>query len=150
MIFKIRTRQICKPLFAPLTETEYKYLKFYSPWLTMDKKKRFDPFWIMVIKFINWFFFPKENPDFDKQIDAVAEWLVEIDMKTNKPFREIGIDLSGHTIVIMPWLDNKGLWKNSWSWYSDRINPVVTDKSTFEKRWNSFVELPNHDKKGST
>lgn len=120
--------------------TEFKYIKFYSPWFTLEKKKRIESFWILVLKFINWFFFPKENPDFDNLIDDVSEWLVEIDTKTNKPNREIGIDISGQTIVKMPWLNNKGFWHNN---LFERFDPVTIDKSTFEKRWNAFVELPN-------
>ncbi len=121
---------------------EFKYIKFYSPWLELTKAKKtpIETFWLLVLKFINWFFIPKENPDFDKQVDNVAEWLIEIDPQRNKPNREIGIDISGKTILKMPWLENKGFWHSG---LFERFDPVAIDKSTFEKRWNAFVELPN-------
>lgn len=122
--------------------TEFKYIKFYSPWLalTEEKKTLIESFWFYVLKFINWFFITKENPDFDKLIDNVSEWLVEIDINTNKATRQIGVDLSGQTIMKMPWLDNKGFWHSN---LFERFNPVIIDKATFETRWSAFVELPN-------
>jgi hypothetical protein len=120
--------------------TDFKYVKFYSPWLTLEKKKRIESFWIYVLKFINWFFIPKDNPDFDKLIDDVAEWLVEIDTNTNKAKRQIGVDISGQIIMKMPWLENKGFWHSN---LFDRFNPVTIDKTMFETKWNAFVELPS-------
>lgn len=59
------------------------------------------------------FFIPKANPDFENLIDDVSEWQLEIDGETGLPDREIGLDVNGQVILIMPWRENYGFWTDN-------------------------------------
>ncbi len=53
---------------------------------------------------------PKANPDFERLIDQVDIWLVEIDEEEELPVREIGIDSDGRVLMKMPFERNVGYW----------------------------------------
>jgi hypothetical protein len=56
---------------------------------------------------------PKANPDFEKEIDNVHEWLIEFNKDTEVPQREIGVDNNGRMIMIMPFRKNYGYWTDN-------------------------------------
>ena len=82
------------------------------------------------------------NRDFDKVIDNVAEWVLEINNDDNKPNREIGIDKDGQTILIMPLLGNYGYWTDNdiTDYFKKYFKAVDIDRNDFETRWNAFIQ----------
>ena len=85
---------------------------------------------------------PIANPDFEKKIDKVAFWLIEFENDSYYPNREIGLDSSGKTIMIMPWEKNYGYWTdNNLVIENFRLHFKTIDitREEFEKYWSSFV-----------
>jgi hypothetical protein len=85
---------------------------------------------------------PIANPDFEKNIDKVAFWLIEFENDSYYPNREIGLDSSGKTIMIMPWEKNYGYWTDNnlvIENFRTNFETININKEEFEKYWNSFV-----------
>ena len=85
---------------------------------------------------------PIANPDFEKNIDKVAFWLIEFENDSYYPNREIGLDSSGKTIMIMPWEKNYGYWTDNnlvIENFRTNFETININKDEFEKYWNSFV-----------
>jgi len=85
---------------------------------------------------------PITNPDFKKKIDKVAFWLIEFENDSYYPNREIGLDSSGKTIMIMPWEKNYGYWTDNnlvIENFRTNFETININKEEFEKYWNSFV-----------
>ena len=85
---------------------------------------------------------PIANPDFEKKMDKVAFWLIEFENDSYYPNREIGLDSSGKTIMIMPWEKNYGYWTDNnlvIENFRTNFETININKEEFEKYWNSFV-----------
>jgi len=85
---------------------------------------------------------PITNPDFEKKIDKVAFWLIEFENDSYYPNREIGLDSSGKTIMIMPWEKNYGYWTDNnlvIENFRTNFETININKEEFEKCWNSFI-----------
>jgi hypothetical protein len=85
---------------------------------------------------------PIANPDFEKKIDKVAFWLIEFENDSYYANREIGLDSSGKTIMIMPWEKNYGYWTDNnlvIENFRTNFETININKEEFEKYWNSFV-----------
>ena len=85
---------------------------------------------------------PIANPDFENKIDEVVFWLIEFENDSYYPNREIGLDSSGKTIMIMPWEKNYGYWTDNnlvIENFRTNFETVNINKDEFEKYWNSFV-----------
>jgi hypothetical protein len=85
---------------------------------------------------------PIANPDFDKKIDEVATWLIEFENDSYYPNREVGLDSSGKTIIIMPWEKNYGYWTDNnlvIENFRAHFETINIAREEFEKYWNSFV-----------
>ena len=85
---------------------------------------------------------PIANPDFEKKIDKVAFWLIEFENNSYYPNREIGLDSSGKTIMIMPWQKNYGYWTDNnlvIENFRSHFKTIDITKEEFEKYWSSFV-----------
>ena len=85
---------------------------------------------------------PIANPDFEKKIDKVVFWLIEFENDSYYPNREIGLDSSGKTIMIMPWEKNYGYWTDNnlvIENFRTNFETININKEEFEKYWNSFV-----------
>ena len=85
---------------------------------------------------------PIANPDFDKKIDKVATWLIEFENDSFYPNREIGLDSSGKTIMIMPWEKNYGYWTDNnlvIGNFRSHFKTIDITRDEFEKYWSSFV-----------
>jgi len=88
------------------------------------------------------FFIPQANPDFDNRIYDVAEWQLEIDPSNSLPNREIGKDVTGKIILIMPWRENYGYWTDNSitiDYFVDHFKAIGIDKSEFDNNWDSFA-----------
>ena len=84
---------------------------------------------------------PKANPDFDKEIDNVKSWIVEIETETGIPQREIGLDDGGKTIMKMPYKDNYGYWTDNNLLLDDfkkHFQVRAIEKTNFETKWEMF------------
>jgi len=84
---------------------------------------------------------PIANPDFDKKIDRVAMWLIEFENDSYYPNREVGLDSSGKTIMIMPWEKNYGYWTDNnlvIENFRSHFETIDITKKEFEKNWSSF------------
>ena len=116
------------------------YIKFRYPdskvkWVPENIGKRLEK---DVLEFI----VPLANPDFENKIDKVAIWLIEFENDSYYPNREIGLDSSGKTIMIMPWEKNYGYWTdNNLVIENFRLHFKTIDitREEFEKYWSSFV-----------
>lgn len=85
---------------------------------------------------------PIANPDFDKKIDMVATWLIEFENDSYYPNREVGLDSSGKTIMIMPWEKNYGYWTDNnlvIGNFRSHFETFDITREEFEKYWSSFV-----------
>ena len=85
---------------------------------------------------------PIANPDFENKIGEVAFWLIEFENDSYYPNREIGLDSSGKTIMIMPWKKNYGYWTdNNLVIENFRVHfeTINIAREEFEKYWDSFV-----------
>jgi len=85
---------------------------------------------------------PIANPDFENKIGEVAFWLIEFENDSYYPNREIGLDSSGKTIMIMPWEKNYGYWTDNnlvIENFKTNFETIYINKEEFEKYWNSFV-----------
>lgn len=88
---------------------------------------------------------PKANPDFDKEIGNVDEWLIEFNKETGVPQREIGIDKDGKTIMIMPFRNNYGYWTDNnlrLAEFNEQFQTTVTTEFEFNTMWDAFEKLP--------
>lgn len=85
---------------------------------------------------------PIANPDFENKIDKVVFWLIEFENDSYYPNREIGLDSSGKTIMIMPWGKNYGYWTDNnlvVENFRAHFETINITRDEFEKYWNSFV-----------
>jgi len=85
---------------------------------------------------------PIANPDFEKKIDKVVFWLIEFENDSYYPNREIGLNGSGKTIMIMPWEKNYGYWTDNnlvIENFRTNFETININKEEFEEYWNLFV-----------
>ena len=87
---------------------------------------------------------PKANPDFEDKIKDVRYWLVELDIKTGIPQREIGLDKTGQIILRMPFNDNYGFWTDNNLLLDDfkkSFQVSEISKTSFEEQWELFDRI---------
>lgn len=121
--------------------TDFQYIKFTDTPSTPDVKKKNNRK-AKILKTIL-FFIPESNPEYDEIICDVAEWQLEIDPTDNLPTREIGKDINGKIILIMPWRDNYGYWTDNnitIDYFKDHFKATNIDKSEFDKNWDAFAK----------
>lgn len=119
---------------------DFKYIKFNDTPSTPEAKKKNNRL-AKIIKTVL-FFIPEGNPGYSEIICDVAEWQLEIDSTDNLPTREIGKDMNGKIILIMPWHDNYGYWTDNditLDYFKDHFNATNIDKSEFDKNWDAFA-----------
>lgn len=113
-----------------------KYLKFKSPWEHNENSKTRG-----IIEKIIAYIGLSSNPDYEKDINSVAHWLVEFD-EDNIPIREIGLDNSARVILKMPYKKNYGYWTDNSLGYEDFIDDfgaVKIEKNEFEEKWKGYI-----------
>jgi hypothetical protein len=95
---------------------------------------------------------PVANPDFGDKIENVKYWLIECDLETGIPQREVGLDEKGNAILKMPYRKNYGYWTDNNLLLDDfeeyfRVSELT--KEIFEEQWNLFKSndpnLPTED-----
>ncbi len=84
------------------------------------------------------FFLPKANPDFDKEIDLVSQWLLEFEDEDSIPNREIGLSSKNKALMKMPYKNNYGYWSDNSLTYSDfkkSFSVLPVNEGLFNKKW---------------
>jgi virulence-associated protein VagC len=84
---------------------------------------------------------PAANPDYEEKFDRVVEWWIEIDEESEMPEREIGIDESGNTIMIMPFLRNHGYWTDNnleKKDFLETFDATPLEENKFKHHWKKF------------
>lgn len=120
------------------------YIKF--KFLSQGTQKTPDSIGTRLVKTILTTIIPLANPDFDKQINQVAFWLIEFEGDSYYPNREIGLDIHGNPIMIMPWKKNYGYWTDNNLVLKDfrsNFETVDISKEEFEKQWKLFESENN-------
>ena len=122
-----------------------KYIKFKIPENTTetDKENVIAKYIFFALGFLLKLIIPKGNPNFDKQIDNVEYWLLECEIESGIPEREIGIDKNGNVIVKMPFKDNYGYWTDNNLKFNDfveKFKATEIEKREFEFNWENLVE----------
>ena len=119
------------------------YIKFEAPDVAQLAKanrgvgKRLERFVATLLSTV----LPKANPDFDHKIGDVKYWLVELDIATGIPQREIGLDKNAQVLLKMPFEDNNGYWTDNNLILTDFeacFNTSKIDKIAFIKYWEAF------------
>jgi hypothetical protein len=90
--------------------------------------------------------FPVANPDFEDKIDDVKYWLVECDVASGAPEREIGIDENGRVILKMPYKENCGSWTDNnllLKDFKEHFEVREITKEDFEQKWVLFDKISN-------
>lgn len=59
------------------------------------------------------FWIPKASPDYERQLEQVDYWYIEIETETGIPQREIGFDILNSAILFGPTDRNYGFWTES-------------------------------------
>ena len=121
--------------------TDFQYIKFNDIPLTPEAKKK-SIRWGRIFKAIL-FFIPEGNPEYGEVIHDVAEWQLEIEPHENLPTREIGKDINGTVILIMPWRDNIGYWTDNGAnvdYFKDHFKATHIDKLEFMENWDAFAK----------
>jgi hypothetical protein len=115
------------------------YLKVIAP--SSETKRTKSSFTRRVSAKILETIFPVANPNFENQIEKVNAWLLEFEKEDNCPVREIGLDILGKPIMIMPWKENYGYWTDNNLSFEDFKKHFRTENSNseeFEIYWKRF------------
>jgi hypothetical protein len=115
------------------------YIKFISP--KTEVRKTPENIGKKIAKVISTTVIPISNPDFENKIDKVSTWLIEFEGDSYYPNREVGLDVLGNPIMIMPWQANYGYWTDNNLTIEDfRSHFKVTEitKEEFERYWKLF------------
>ncbi len=120
-----------------------KYIKFKIPENTteIEKENLIVKYFFIALGFLLKLIIPKGNPDFDKQIDNVEFWLLECEIESGIPEREIGIDKNGNVIVKMPFKNNYGYWTDNNLKFNDfieKFKATEIEKIEFEFNWENL------------
>lgn len=94
-----------------------------------------EPVWIRLWRAIL-FFVPRANPDYDKKMHLLHEWLIEFDEAGN-PGREIGLDAQGEPVLAGPDARNYGFWLDT-NMTLKNFERNDVDAELFEALWNQF------------
>jgi len=81
---------------------------------------------------------PMANPDFEDKIDNVKYWLLELEIETGIPQKEVGIDASDKVIMVMPFKNNYGYWTDNnllLKDFKELFNTSDISKEIFEQHW---------------
>jgi hypothetical protein len=117
------------------------YIKFSNPATRLTSRKK--NWWGTITEALLISFIPQANPDFEKKIENVEQWLIEFENGNQYPNREIGLDILQQPIMIMPWRNNYGYWTDNNLLIKDfksHFNIVEITKEEFENHWDQFEQ----------
>lgn len=86
-------------------------------------------------------FLPKANPDFDRNLYLVKQWLLEFKDENSTPNREVGLNDSCEVLMKMPDHQNYGYWTDNNLKLNDfkkRFDIDYINEAFFNEKWNSI------------
>ncbi|WP_290821508.1 hypothetical protein [Flavobacterium sp.] len=101
------------------------------------KKMLFDLLEFLLEKII-----PISNPIQSKLIDKVEYWMIEFEILSGNPIREIGLDINKNVIVKFPFKNDYGYWLDNNLTLNDFIAKFETKEikqTDFEENWMKII-----------
>jgi hypothetical protein len=101
------------------------------------KKMFFD-----LLEFILKKIIPISNPIQGNLIDKVEYWIIEFEIKSGNPIREIGLDINKNVIVKFPFKNDYGYWLDNNLTLNDFIAKFETKEikqTDFEENWMKII-----------
>ena len=101
------------------------------------KKMLFDLLEFLLEKII-----PISNPIQSKLIDKVEYWMIEFEILSGNPIREIGLDITKNVIVKFPFKNDYGYWLDNNLTLNDFIAKFETKEikqTDFEENWMKII-----------
>jgi len=92
-------------------------------------------FWDLIAKVLT-LIIPNANPDYEKTLHLVDEWLIEFG-EDGIPDREIGLNSQGIPILAGPDERNYGYWHDTNMRINDFENNEISS-DYFQEKWNVF------------
>jgi hypothetical protein len=120
-----------------------KYIKFKLPENITETEKEgilMLNFW-KIIEYVLRKIIPESNPNYGKFIDKVEYWLIECEIESGIPVREIGIDKNENIILKMPYKNDYGYWTDEDLLLNDfveKFNAIEIGKNDFEENWKKI------------
>lgn len=122
---------------------EMKYIKFKLPENITETEKDGivkHYFW-KIIEYVLRIIIPESNPTYGKFIDEVEYWLIECEIESGIPVREIGIDKNENVILKMPYKNDYGYWTDEDLLLKDFVEKfyaIEIQKNDFEESWEKI------------
>ena len=85
---------------------------------------------------------PISNPIQSKLIDKVEYWMIEFEVLSGNPIREIGLDINKNVIVKFPFKNDYGYWLDNNLTLNDFIDTFETKEIKqidFEENWIKII-----------
>jgi hypothetical protein len=101
------------------------------------KKMFFD-----LLEFILKKIIPISNPIQGNLIDKVEYWIIEFEIKSGDPIREIGLDINKNVILKFPFKNDYGYWLDHNFTLNDFIAKFETKEikqTDFEEKWMKII-----------
>ena len=101
------------------------------------KKMLFDLLEFLLEKII-----PISKPIQSKLIDKVEYWMIEFEILSGNPIREIGLDINKNVIVKFPFKNDYGYWLDNNLTLNDFIAKFETKEikqTDFEENWMKII-----------
>jgi len=86
-------------------------------------------------------FLPAANPDYDDKIKLVTHWIVEFEVNTGLPNREIGLNDADEVIMTLPDKSNYGYWTDNHlklNDFEETFETKVIQNKDFEFFWSNY------------
>ena len=122
-----------------------KYIKFKLPEKNTETKKNGivkNYIW-KIIEYVLRKIIPESNPTNGKLIDDVEFWLIECEIESGIPVREIGIDRNENVILKMPHKKDYGYWTDEDLLLKDfveKFHAIEIKKNDFEENWKKLIK----------
>ncbi|MQP51207.1 MULTISPECIES: hypothetical protein [unclassified Flavobacterium] len=118
---------------------KYLEFRFTNSLVKHDEKENlFTNIFFYILEFILNKIVPKSNPLQDSLIDKVEYWMIEFEIKSGDPIREIGLDINKNVIVKFPFKNDYGYWLDNNLTINDFIAKFETKEikqTDFEENW---------------
>ena len=134
---------LCVTLENRNFKIEMKYIKFKLPEKNTETEKNGivkNYIW-KIIEYVLRKIIPESNPTNGKLIDDVEFWLIECEIESGIPVREIGIDRNENVILKMPHKKDYGYWTDEDLLLKDfveKFHAIEIKKNDFEENWKKI------------
>jgi hypothetical protein len=122
---------------------KYLEFRFTNSLVKHDEKENlFTNIFFYMLEFILNKIVPKSNPLQGSHIDKVEYWMIEFEIKSGDPIREIGLDINKNVIVKFPFKNDYGYWLDNNLTLNDFIAKFETKEikqTDFEENWMKII-----------